>query len=96
MVVSANKTAQRSQDVPLSITAIGMKELARTGSVKAEDYFPSIPNLSISSSGGGGASFGDGRSSGKNISIRGISGNNTTAFYLERNAIARICRSKVI
>lgn len=87
VVVSANKTAQRSQDVPLSITAIGMKELARTGSVKAEDYFPSIPNLSISSSGGGGASFGDGRSSGKNISIRGISGNNTTAFYLDETPL---------
>jgi len=87
VIVTANKTAQRSQDVPLSITAIGAKELARTGSVKAENYFPSIPNLSISSSGGGGASFGDGRSSGKNISIRGISGNNTTAFYLDETPL---------
>ncbi|WP_158839212.1 TonB-dependent receptor [Polaribacter sp. L3A8] len=87
VVVTANKTAQRSQDVPLSITAIGAKELTRTGSVKAEDYFPSIPNLSVSSAGGGGASFGDGRSSGKNISIRGISGQNTTAFYLDETPL---------
>ncbi|MEP1486857.1 MAG: TonB-dependent receptor [Algibacter sp.] len=87
VIVTANKTAQRSQDVPLSITAVGAKELSRTGAIKAEDYFPSIPNLSISSSGGGGASFGDGRSSGKNISIRGISGNNTTAFYLDETPL---------
>ena len=87
VVVTANKIAQRSQDVPLSITAVGAKELSRTGSIKAEDYFPSIPNLSISSAGGGGASFGDGRSSGKNIAIRGISGNGTTAFYLDETPL---------
>ncbi|QKX05455.1 TonB-dependent receptor [Aquimarina sp. TRL1] len=87
IVVTANKTTQRSQDVPLSITAVGAKELARTGSVKAEDYFPSIPNLSISASGGGGAGLGDGRSSGKNIAIRGISGTNTTAFYLDETPL---------
>ncbi|WP_108870297.1 TonB-dependent receptor [Aquimarina aquimarini] len=87
IVVTANKTTQRSQDVPLSITAVGAKELARTGSVKAEDYFPSIPNLSVSASGGGGAGFGDGRSSGRNIAIRGISGTNTTAFYLDETPL---------
>lgn len=87
VIVTANKTAQRAQDVPLSLTAIGAKELARTGSVKAENYFPSIPNLSISSAGGGGASFGDGRASGKNIAIRGISGQNTTAFYLDETPL---------
>ncbi len=87
VVVTANKTAQRSQEVPASITAIGAVELAKTGAVRAESYFSSIPNLSISSSGGGGASFGDGRSSSRNIAIRGISGQNTTAFYLDETPL---------
>ena len=87
VIVSANKTEQRAQDVPLSITAVGAKELAKQGAIKAESYFSSIPNLSISSAGGGGASFGDGRASGRNIAIRGISGQNTTAFYLDETPL---------
>ena len=71
IVVTANKRSQVSQEVPMSISTISLLELKRIGAFEAEDYFSSIPNLSRTPSGAGGAGFGDGRSSGRNISIRG-------------------------
>lgn len=84
VVVSANKRFEASQKVPQSISVLTPTELKRARSFEATDYFFSIPNLSIASSGGGGnAGFGDGRSSGRDIAIRGVSGDKTTALYLD-------------
>lgn len=87
IVVTANKKLETSQKVSSSISTLGQIELQRSGALVLEDYFASIPNLSQSASGAGGASFGDGRSSGKNIAIRGISGTNTTAMYLDETPL---------
>ncbi|MEP5428415.1 MAG: TonB-dependent receptor, partial [Flavobacteriaceae bacterium] len=81
VVVTANKTAQNAQDVPLSVTVLGVKDLQKLGATEFVDYAVAIPNLSFGTQGAG-----SGVSLGRNtnqISLRGISGTNTTAFYLD-------------
>jgi len=75
--VTANKTAQSSQKVPLSISVVGIKQLQRTGAKEFRDYAAGIPNLAFGTQGGDAG----GRFSNE-ISIRGISGAKTTAVYL--------------
>ena len=75
--VTANKTSQSSQKVPLSISVIGIKELQRTGAKEFRDFASGIPNLAFGTQGGDAG----GRFSNE-ISIRGISGAKTTAVYL--------------
>ncbi len=77
IVITANRTAQSSQKVPLSVSVIGIKQLQRTGAKDFRDYAAGIPNLSFGTQGGDAG----GRFSNE-ISIRGISGANTTAMYL--------------
>ena len=96
VVVTANKRSQAAQKVPLSISTLSPEELKRTGSFEATDYFSSIPNLSLSAAGGGGnAGFGDGRSSGRNIAIRGVSGDKTTAMYLDDTPLPEFADPKL-
>jgi len=88
VTVTANKKAESIQDVPASITALTPTELRRMGAFEATDYFSSVPNLSLAATGGNtGSGFGDGHS-GRNIAIRGISGTNTTAMYLDETPLA--------
>jgi len=96
VVVTANKRSQAAQKVPLSISTLSPVELKRTGAFESKDYFSSIPNLSITASGGGGnAGFGDGRSSGSNIAIRGVSGDKTTAMYLDDTPLPEFADPKL-
>ena len=96
IVVTANKRSEAAQKVPLSISTLSTKELKRTGSFESKDYFSSIPNLSVTASGGGGnAGFGDGRSSGANIAIRGVSGDKTTAMYLDDTPLPEFADPKL-
>ena len=76
IVVTANKRAESSQTIPLSISAITGKDLEARGVTEFTDYAISIPNLSF------GAEF-DGVLSGRGITIRGIQGVNTTSFYID-------------
>ncbi|WP_447764458.1 TonB-dependent receptor [Sphingopyxis panaciterrae] len=48
IVVTAQKREQRLQDVPMSVTALSGSELVDKNQVKIEDYFRSIPGLSLS------------------------------------------------
>ena len=77
VIVTINKTTQSSQKVAQSVSVIGAKKIQRTGAKSFRDYASGIPNLSFGSQGtdAGGRFDND-------ISIRGISGDNTTAMYL--------------
>lgn len=77
VIVTANRTIQSSQKVPLSVSVVGPKQLQRTGAKDFRDYAAGIPNLSFGTQGGDAG----GRFSNE-ISIRGISGARTTAMYL--------------
>lgn len=82
IVVSANKKAQSSQHVPMSISAITPLQLRRSGAEGFRDFASGIPNLSFDTQGAGlYGRFDNG------ISIRGISGRNTTAMYLDETPL---------
>ncbi|TRX36843.1 TonB-dependent receptor [Flavobacterium sp. ZT3R18] len=78
VVVTANKRAQSSQKVAMSITTLSPTKLARSGAEEFKDYAIGIPNIQFNPSGDGNS----GRAS-SNVAIRGISGANTTAMYLD-------------
>ncbi|WP_405415714.1 TonB-dependent receptor [Maribacter sp. Asnod1-A12] len=77
VIVTANQTAQSSQKVAQSISVIGPKLIQRTGAKEFRDFASGIPNLSFGTQGGdAGGRFNN------DISIRGISGDGTSAMYL--------------
>ncbi|MCM4156829.1 TonB-dependent receptor [Gramella sp. AN32] len=77
VLITANRKSQPSQKVAQSVSVITAKEIRRSGAKEFRDYASGIPNLSFGTQGGDGG----GRLSNE-ISIRGISGFNTTAMYL--------------
>lgn len=49
IVVTAAKRAERIQDVPISISAIGGEDLTRSRATKADDLVSQVPNLQLTS-----------------------------------------------
>ena len=82
VVVTANKKYQSLQHVPMAITALSPAQIRRAGAKEFRDYATGIPNLSYGTQG----SDGGGRYSNE-ISIRGITGINTTAMYLDETPL---------
>lgn len=76
IVVTAERRAESIQTVPLSVTAITGDMLAQFNATDFDDYAHMVPNLSF----GTGNTFGI--SNGREITIRGIAGTNTTNYYL--------------
>jgi iron complex outermembrane receptor protein len=76
IVVTAERRAESIQSVPLSVTAISGATLAAFDQVNFDDYAHMVPNLSF----GTGNTFGI--TNGREITIRGISGFNTTSYYI--------------
>jgi len=62
VVVTAQKREERLQDVPVPVTALDASGLARTSQLRLQDYFSSVPGLSLTPDDNGGAF----------LSIRGI------------------------
>src|SRR5579859_6517279 len=76
ITVTAQKRTESVQNVPLSITTFGGKELEQKAITDFFDYGTKVPNLAF-------AMTGDGIGTSRTISIRGISGDNTTGFYID-------------
>lgn len=82
ITVTARKTAQSINDVPLSITAVSGEDLERQGFMAFEEFATSVPSLSFGSGG-------ESRGSGRTIAIRGIASGGgvnlgeTTGFYID-------------
>ncbi|HLZ97355.1 MAG TPA: TonB-dependent receptor [Steroidobacteraceae bacterium] len=76
ITVTAQKRTESVQNVPLSITTFGGKELEQKAITDFFDYGTKVPNLAF-------AMTGDGIGTARTISIRGISGDNTTGFYID-------------
>jgi outer membrane receptor protein involved in Fe transport len=68
VVVSAQKRDERLQDVPIPVTAIGAESLVESNNVRLQDYYSSVPGLSMTSNVGSA-----GLANGLNLVIRGIS-----------------------
>jgi hypothetical protein len=76
VVVTAQKRSENLQSVPLSITTFSAAQLEQASIASFVDYGTKVPNLAF-------APTGDGMGTARSISIRGISGNDTTGFYVD-------------
>jgi iron complex outermembrane recepter protein len=76
ITVTAERRAESIQSVPISVTAISGATLAQFDDTSFDDYAHMVPNLSF----GTGNTFGI--TNGREITIRGISGFNTTSYYI--------------
>ena len=89
IVVTATRRAQSVQDVGLSLTAIGSKDIEARGINDFFDYGSTIPNLSF-------GAVGDGALANRSVSIRGIQGNGTTGFYIDETPIEESIDPRIV
>jgi iron complex outermembrane receptor protein len=80
VVVTAQKRSESEQSVPLSMTTFSGAALQEKSINDFFDYATKVPNLAF-------ASTGDGVGTARTISIRGISGDNVTAMYIDETPL---------
>src|ERR1700737_2920702 len=80
IVVTAQKRTENLQTVPVSITTFGSQELKERAVENFMDYATSVPNLGFGASG-------DRAANSRTLSIRGVSGDNTTGCYLDETPL---------
>jgi len=68
VIVTAQKRAERLQDVPVPVTALEADSLRESNQLRLQDYYSNVPGLSFTTNVGGAA----------NLSIRGITTGNGT------------------
>jgi iron complex outermembrane recepter protein len=76
IVVTAEKRSETEQTVPLSMTTFSSGALQEKSINNFFDYATKVPNLAF-------APTGDGVGTARTVSIRGISGDNVTGFYID-------------
>jgi outer membrane receptor protein involved in Fe transport len=76
ITVTAEKRSESAQNVPMSMTTFGAAALAQKDINSFFDYATKVPNLAF-------APTGDGVGTARTVSIRGVSGNNVTSFYID-------------
>lgn len=77
VVVTAQKRTQSVQEVPMSISVLSAETIEIAGLTNFNQYAKMIPNLTFS------YSSGQGVTTSRAISIRGIQGAGTTGFYVD-------------
>ncbi|ASG22319.1 TonB-dependent receptor [Nitrospirillum viridazoti] len=86
IVISARRKDERLTDVPVSVTAMSSDFLEKQNIQSFADYATKIPNLTFQyGQGSDGTSVGF--SGGRQTTIRGVTGTNTTAYYLNDTPI---------
>jgi iron complex outermembrane receptor protein len=80
IVVTATRRSESLQDVPMSITALNAATLEQRSVKSFIDYAGQVPSLAF-------ANTGDGSGTARTISIRGVSGDNTTGFYIDETPV---------
>jgi iron complex outermembrane recepter protein len=73
ILVTARKTTERLQDIPMSLAVVTSEAIEKTGAITLEDLGRAVPGLTIVSAAPGQNS----------ITLRGLSGNYTVGFYLD-------------
>ena len=76
ITVTAQKRSESQQNVPLSMTTFSSVALQEKSVNTFFDYATKVPNLAF-------APTGDGVGTARTVSIRGVSGNNVTSFYID-------------
>src|SRR5580693_5749522 len=80
ITVTAQKRSESEQTVPLSMTTFGAAALKEKAVVNFFDYGTKVPNLGF-------AATGDGLGTARTVSIRGVSGDNVTGFYVDETPL---------
>ena len=80
VVVTAQRREETVQNVPLSITALSERVLEEKAVTNFIDYAGQVPGLAFGYTG-------DGSGTARTISIRGISGDGTTGFYIDETPV---------
>src|SRR5579872_4437823 len=80
IIVTAQKRSESEQTVPLSMTTFGAAALEQKAITTFFDYGTKVPNLAF-------AMTGDGVGTARTVSIRGISGDNVTGFYVDETPL---------
>ncbi len=80
ITVTATKRSETLQNVPMSISAFSAAQLNERMVQSFIDYGTSVPNLGFAATGVGSAAS-------RTISIRGISGDNVTGFYIDETPV---------
>jgi outer membrane receptor protein involved in Fe transport/outer membrane protein OmpA-like peptidoglycan-associated protein len=83
IVVTAERRSETAQSAPLSITAISSATIEKFDIQDFSDYAKMVPNLSFGLGVGSSSVSTQGIPAAMGFTIRGISGNNTTAFYID-------------
>lgn len=89
IVVTATRRSESLQDVPMSITALNAATLEQRSIKSFIDYASQVPSLAF-------ANTGDGSGTARTISIRGVSGDNTTGFYIDETPVPDSIDPRVI
>ena len=89
IVVTATRRSESLQDVPMSITALNAATLEQRAVKSFIDYASQVPSLAFGSTG-------DGSATARTISIRGVSGDNTTGFYIDETPVPDSIDPRVI
>jgi iron complex outermembrane recepter protein len=89
VLVTATRRSESLQDVPLSITALNAATLEERAITTFIDYATQVPSLAF-------AATGDGSGTARTISIRGVSGDNTTGFYIDETPVPDSIDPRVI
>jgi iron complex outermembrane recepter protein len=76
ITVTAEKRSETEQSVPLSMTTFSAAALQQKEINTFFDYATKVPNLAF-------APTGDGVGTARTVSIRGVSGDNVTGFYID-------------
>ena len=76
VIVTAQKRSENEQSVPMSMTTFSSAALEQKSINDFFDYATKVPNLAF-------APTGDGVGTARTVSIRGISGQNVTGFYID-------------
>src|SRR5689334_24444072 len=76
VIVTAQKRSESEQSVPMSMTTFSSAALEQKSINDFFDYATKVPNLAF-------APTGDGVGTARTVSIRGISGQNVTGFYID-------------
>ncbi len=80
IIVTAQRREETVQNVPISITALGERALEEQAVSNFFDYAGQVPGLGFGYTG-------DGSGTARTISIRGISGDGATGFYIDETPV---------
>src|ERR1700759_57493 len=89
ITVTATKRSESEQTVPLSMTTFSSAALESKAINTFNDYATKIPNLAY-------APTGDGVGTSRTVSIRGISGDNVTGFYIDQVPLPNSINPRVL